>query len=148
MTFIKSLIPLFLIIVICSCAEKEDKQTKILSGYLDKNFKLAIPDSLQYYFLIPKLGCAGCDQKLLVELNKIDYKNKNIILITSKKKDMLYDLIPPVPVLYDTLGTLDVLNLNLYNVCIVKTKNRKINFIKSLTNETAEDINSIFSKDY
>lgn len=133
----KKTIVLLLIIALCGCEKKQDPQSKIFNTYLTKTFNTSIPGVMHYYLIIPKLGCAGCVEATLQEINTFlsEQPSNDITIITSR--ETLPAITTKVPILYDTSGLLDVLNLNIYNVCIVQTKNHRVSFIKPIQmNET------------
>lgn len=132
---------LILIVLICGCKEKTDKQTKILSTYL-KQFKIAIPANLHYYVLIPRLGCKGCVEQALTTLDTLAKGHNDITIITSREESII-SMYLKQPILFDSLGVLDAINLGIYNVTIVETAQGRINYIRPILIDETDTLKAL-----
>ena len=132
----KLIVALTTIVLVWGCSQppEKDKNTKIFSAYIQKEFNMEIPDSIHYYFLVPKLVCKGCVVDRLVELSElINQGNKDKFTFITTNPDIFpTTLKSKINLLHDKKGTLDILNLEIANLTIVETSQNKINFIKPI----------------
>ena len=132
---------IIIVFTLLSCAaKKEDRVTRIFSNYINQNLNLKIKDNLHYFILIPKLGCKGCFKEALLELDTIVTKNneKHFTIITTNTEIISNELKNRASILIDTSGKLDVLNLEISNLTLVETENKKVNFLKSISTLNGE----------
>jgi hypothetical protein len=137
----------FLIIVLNSCTETEDKSTIIFKDYLQKEFNSEIPESLHYYILIPKMLCTGCSVNSLAEINKLitGETESHFTFISTNEKFALSELKRVKFYEYDSRGKLDELDLDIANITIVKTRSGKVLFIKPIYADEKRPISEIIT---
>ena len=122
-----------------------DKKTRIFSRYIGDQFQLSISDEVHYYILVPKMGCSGCMDKTLLEINKIitpENKNKFTFITTNRRK-IPEELLLKIELYDDKSNKLDILSLNIVNVTIIKTLNSKVDLIKNINLEDIDSISKI-----
>jgi hypothetical protein len=135
-----------LLIIVVACREPKreavDKTTKVFSYYLETAFADSIPDKKHVYILIPKLGCKGCRQDALNELQQQLMKSgeKNYTYIVSPEAAPPGKLAEPGNVLIDTSELIDHINLPVSNIAILKTENGKVISLISIRSETTDSI--------
>ncbi len=119
---------------ILSCKnEKLEMHTRIFGKYMKKEFDLEIKEKPHIYILVIH-GCKGCVSSTFSELlERKDIKNHNkYSFITSDEKKYHSLKKIGVNVLKDENNKLNFLNMELANVVILKTKNKKVIFNKSI----------------
>ena len=135
-------------VLIFACSSgivKEDRITRIFSNYIYKEFNIKIIDSLHYYILIPRFGCKGCFKQSFADLNKIIKENnkKDFTIITTNPEIISDELKSRMKIWIDTSGKLDVLNLEIANLTLVETQNKKVNFLKSISTLNGDNLASL-----
>lgn len=110
--------------------ESRDQKTTIFSDYLKQELKLTIPEEEHYYLIVHKAGCQGVIESALMELDQDFIEHKKIAVITSNKQLVdQYFSNKQVEIYYDR--TIDVVNLPLFNVSLIKTNKAQVSYILS-----------------
>ena len=135
---------LLCMLFILACQEsKSTSQTKIFSKYLSY-FKRELKNDYTYV-LIPSNVCKGCSNNAanrIIQLTNQHHLN-NVIFICANKlyaKD-LYNK----ECIYDTLGKMEVMNLELGNLNIIHIKSNQIESNIEITNANLHLVDSLFS---
>lgn len=121
------------------CASKDyyKKETKIFNKYLD-TFSEDIPQEGQLYIIYSNIACNGCislaSQAISEHIGLINESNTTVIYTNP-------DIIPEMLLqrgtcIFDKCSEIDYINLNIYNVSLIETKDRQIIKIKSVTPNT------------
>ena len=138
---------IFIFILILSCNNRNEKETKSFQEYLTSNFKKQIPEEQHIYLLISRFNCAGCVQKIFFEISG-KLKNKEIHSITILTYDL--NLVPEnlknkITVLLDENAQYENIGLSIANVALIKTNKRKINSIQIINlNKITTIVNNEF----
>ena len=123
---------------------KNPSQTTIFQSYLQRNFKTVIPDSSHCYILVPRMGCIGCMQQTIIQLNAIflEVSTDQFTIISSSDEKVITSLFEGYDyrIWYDRKGELDLLNLRIADVMIVKTQHKKLISIVSITPKDLSNI--------
>ena len=125
----------FLFFFLVACQTEQDPSTKLFAKYLKTTFQHDLKDKPHTYFVINKATCKGCVQRTLIELEKlIDIQDTSkYTFVTSYKSIMERNLKTLPSLLEDKKGKLDMINLDIANLTIIKTKNKVIVFQKIIT---------------
>jgi len=116
------------ILVLISCNFRHNvAKTEIFSNYLEKIDK-KIPREKHLYILAPRIACSGCVHQLVnsIEKNILFLNNKNISIITSNSKLFSEEITSRVDYYLDVEEELDYINLDLYNITLIETKDEYI----------------------
>jgi len=120
---------------ILACKSKPySKETKQFNQYLQEQFGLSLKDNKQTYILIAKNGCMGCMQKYLMYISQsVNAENiKHLIFISSNNIIVPEELANKVKIYQDNKGELDRLLIDVVNVVLVETENKRIDTIRHL----------------
>ncbi len=135
---------LLLFVVACNDSKREtrDQTTSVFAYYLKTAFADSIPDKKHLYILIPKLGCKGCRQDALneLQLQLINSGEKNYTYIVSPASESLSKHTEPGTSRIDTSELIDHINLPISNIAILKTENGKVISLVSIRSETTDSI--------
>ncbi len=137
---------IFLLLVVIGCNESKhetnDQTTTVFSYYLKTAFEDSIPNEKHVYILIPSLGCKGCRQDALKELQQqvINSGEKNYTYIVSPTSQSLGMRTEHGIFLVDTSELIDHINLPISNIAILKTENGKVISLVSIRSETTDSI--------
>ena len=125
---------LFCFLIIACKSKPYSKETKQFNEYLQKQFNLSLQDGKQTYVLIAKYGCMGCMQKYLMYISKsINAENiKHITFISSNNIIVPGVLANKVKIYQDNKGELDRLLIDVVNVVLIETENKRIDTIRHL----------------
>ena len=109
------------------------EETDLFANYL-KSLDKEIPARDHLYILAPKYSCSGCVSDLMPQLERYgDQLNKQgITIITTNPQLFSMELRSNVEFIQDDSGELDYVNLDLYNLVLVETKDEKISTIMRL----------------
>ena len=118
-----------------ACQTEQVRSTKLFTKYMKTTFQHELKEEAHTYFVINKATCKGCVQRTLIELeNLIDIQDTSkYTFVTSLKTIMERNLKTLPPLLEDKTGKLDMINLDIANLTIIKTKNKEIVFQKIIT---------------
>ena len=133
-----------LAIIFLSCRDKSSKiQSEILINYLKKH-NLNLRNDY-FYVLIPTGSCKSCSKQAFERINQISKNNQinNLIYITSNQS--YANELKNKECIYDSLGKMDVLNLELGNLNIIHIKDNQIESNTEITNANLQLIDSLFS---
>ncbi len=128
-------IAIALLLVGAGCSQRtsesaNDRKTQVFSSYLQEELSLSIPNQEHYYLIVHKVGCQGVIESALMDLNHDFMEQKNIAVITSNRQLVdKYFSDEKVKIYYDR--TIDVINLPLYNVSLIKTSKKQVSYILS-----------------
>ncbi len=137
---------IFLLVVLIACNDSKqeirDQTTVVFSYYLKTAFADSIPDKKHVYILIPKLGCKGCRQDALNELQQqlVNSGEKNYTYIASPSSESTSTLTGHGIFRVDSTGLIDKINLPVSNIAILKTENGKVISLVSIRSETTDSI--------
>ena len=128
--------------LLSSCAE--DKQTKIFSEYMMKEFQTEIPSKLTYYLYVPEnIGCHSCNAKSIDYFCYSKDLKRNSFLITSKKN--LKGFTPNLNenFLIESNIKLEDYNLKTQNATIITVEDKKIKNIQPITPDNLNEVLNI-----
>lgn len=119
---------LLLILLFASCAEnrESDIQTKIFSEYLRATFKLEIPQERHCFLTVPHAGCQGAIHNMTAALDSAGDFRCPVTVLSSNVMTREYMTRKNWEILEDMDRKLDVLNLNLANVSLIVTEEKKV----------------------
>lgn len=130
--------------IACSDSKQEtsDQTTTVFSYYLKTAFGDSIRNEKHTYVLIPKMGCKGCREDALRELQLqiVRSGKKNITCIFSPAVNLADTLLNPGNLLVDTSELIDKINLPISNIAILKTERGKVISLQSIRSETTDSI--------
>lgn len=117
------LLPALLLAVLpgCQSGRETSTPTGLFSEYLELHFGKSIPEAPHFYLLVPASGCKGGMANTLIQISEHQYPAA-VTVITTNGAMVSEWLHQPWPVLTDTTGDLDLLNLPVVNVSLVATK--------------------------
>lgn len=102
----------------------------IFNRYLTEHFGSEIPASPHCFILVPRLGCQGCMQQALVQLNALHSEElpSSLTLVVSNRRNEITRHIANdrFRVLWDHNGQLDQLALQIANMMIIHTNQHQI----------------------
>lgn len=113
-----------------------DKNTQLFSEYLQYELGVKIPDDTHFFLIVLKDGCQGAIESTLMDLDStlnVKNDNTNVSIITSNKQlSNKYFSESNIQIYLDR--TIDVINLPIYNVSLIKTRNSQVLYILSEKN--------------
>ncbi len=127
------------ILSITSCNSRYKKETDKFNYYLLNMFGENIPQSRMDYILIGQFNCAGCVQRILIDIsNKLKNENNDSITVITFDLDKVpYNLKEKVKVLLDENAKYENI-FSIANVAIVKTNRGKIMDVKIINLDDIE----------
>lgn len=144
------LIPIFLMLFLFSCENKNKEKTEIFSNYLSSVFSLSIPQESHYFLLLPERVCIGCVINAQIGIN--NYLNihsdleKKITFIYTNKELANEMLISRSQSFYDEQHRLDndipAVLFGIGNLTIVATDKAKIVQVISIDIDNLAQINT------
>jgi hypothetical protein len=124
----------------CACQNsKTDRQSKIFSAYLQKEFNKNPGTSAEYYFVVPSSSCAGCEKSVFISYKK-EAKDNCFLITTAKQLKNIKEFEIKKNLLLDKHNTIDRLNLNTANTSLIIWEDNKIKDIISLAPGEADSI--------
>lgn len=140
----------FLIIALFlfSCkAEKYDQATRSFQNYLENKFNTEIGEERHFYFIVPRLSCAGC-RKNVYDFREEISKMKNATLIMSGRAlqaDLMLEKTIGLPNMkVDSLDRISRVNLGVSNTMIIVTEKGKIKDLMEIKGRT--DVRELLKK--
>lgn len=124
-----------------SLGQSYDRKTQVFAEYLDEELKLRIPDDPHYFLIVLKNGCQGVIESALIHIDNSFNGKKGVSIITSNKlltNEYFSD--SEVEIHFDR--AIDVINLPIYNVSLIKTSKGRVNYILSERN-CSKDIGEV-----
>jgi len=138
------LILFYILILFSACKEnKADYQTRIFQEYL-LSINRELPNKPHLYIVTPTLSCKGCVQRLIPSVKNLN--ENNITIITTNKQLFTADVINKVDYYYDEEREIDYLDLDLYSITLILTKNERIEKFDYLEADENEKLESYINK--
>jgi hypothetical protein len=135
----------FLMAVISYDSGEEDK-TVVFREYLNSIFDEAIPEDTHYYVIINLVGCNGCVKREISLTNRISQKYKDnttvIVCFHSKNPPSKIKHIKNKRILKDRFSKFFRINVHPEGSAIIKTVNRKIEWVNKLNSNILEKDNN------
>ncbi len=128
------------ILSLTSCNSRYQKETNAFQSYLHETFNENIPsDDSHKYILIAQFNCAGCVQRILIDIsnNLKNRKNDSITLITYNMDKVPYNLMKKIKVLVDEDAKYENI-FSIANIAIVKTNRGQIKDVKIINLDDIE----------
>ncbi len=122
-----------------SCSNRYKEETNAFQGYLLENFNKKIPSDSHEYILLSQFYCAGCVQRILIDIsNKLkNSNNDSITVLTYDLEKIPQNLRQKVKVLLDENARYEHV-FSIANVAIVKTKNGQVVDVKIINLDDIE----------
>ncbi len=132
-------ISIFFISSLISCNNRYKDETNAFQSYLLENFNEKIPSDSHEYVLLSQFYCAGCVQRILIDIsNKLkNSHNDSITVITYDLKKVPQNLKKKVTVLLDKNARYEHI-FSIANVAIVKTNNGQVMDVKIINLDDIE----------
>lgn len=133
---------MFIFILILSCNNRNEKETKAFQEYLTSNFKKQIPEDEHIYLLISRFNCAGCVQRIFFEISgKLkNRENHSITILTYDLNLVPENLKNKVTILLDKNAQYENIGLSIANVALIKTNKGKFNSMQIINLDKIETI--------
>lgn len=132
--YFNALLISFFILVSC---KNNDQYSHVFNKYLSETFALSIPNDSAYFILIPAGSCVGCYQYWIKNINQLQIKsNHNLFIIADNHSYSpdVFKLLPQGTKIYiDKKNKLSRLNIGIQSITLIKTYNKTIINIQSLT---------------
>jgi hypothetical protein len=126
-----------------SCSNEEDRlkrQTKIFENYLITEFNTKPGDREEYYFIIPSMACAGCEQAVIRYIQRAQKEDNIFLIISGNQAKTLQDFDLQHNVFIDTENKIDRLNLDALNTTLLIWDKKKIRSIKYINPQNIDSL--------
>lgn len=121
---------------------KVDLRSRIFSKYLFDTFQLSLGEEKHAYVLIPGRGCKGCMVNTLERIRFLKPKTElTTVIVSSNNK--LPDTLFPVPFLYDQKAQMELINMRIANITVVRTEKQKIIDIRNFDGILDQGLDSL-----